>query len=113
MPEADIINEGDPSDTLYFLSTGDCEVLIKDERKWDQLARYLSSGQIFGEIGLIYRCNRTATIKCKNYCSCTTISKYEFFLVAESFPEFYQKMKANVRKLYIDKNKNFVYKLIK
>ena len=33
MPEADIINEGDPADTLYFLSTGDCEVLIKDERK--------------------------------------------------------------------------------
>ena len=64
MPEGDIINEGDPADKIYFLSQGGCEVNIKDEKKRDQLARYLQPGNIFGEIALIYKCNRTATIKC-------------------------------------------------
>lgn len=33
MPEAEIISEGDVAEHLYFLSKGDCEVLIKDEQK--------------------------------------------------------------------------------
>lgn len=113
MPEAQIISEGDQGDTLYFLSKGDCEVLIKDERKRDQLARYLTSGAVFGEISLIYRCKRTATVRTKNYCQTTCISRYEFFTLGQSYPEFYQKLKSNVRKLYVDKNKNFLYTLIR
>ena len=35
MPEAEIISEGDVGNMLYFLSKGDCEVMIKDERKRD------------------------------------------------------------------------------
>ncbi len=35
MPEAEIISEGDIAENLYFLSKGDCEVLIKDELKKD------------------------------------------------------------------------------
>lgn len=31
MPEAEIISEGDNAGHLYFLSKGDCEVLVKDE----------------------------------------------------------------------------------
>ena len=113
MPEAQIVSEGDAGDTLYFLSKGECEVLIKDERKRDQLARYLVTGSIFGEIALIYRCKRTATVRTKNYCSTTCISRYEFFTLGQSFSDFFQKMKSNVRKLYIDKNKSFLYTLIK
>ncbi len=35
MPEAQVVSEGDSGDTLFFLSKGECEVLIKDERKRD------------------------------------------------------------------------------
>lgn len=35
MPESEIISEGDAAENLYFLSKGDCEVLIKDELKKD------------------------------------------------------------------------------
>ena len=89
MPEGDIINEGDPADRIYFLSQGECEVKIQDEKKRNQLARYLHPGNIFGEIALIYKCNRTATIKCINYVSTTSITTYEFYLLTESFPEFF------------------------
>lgn len=89
MPEAEIISEGDSAGHLYFLSKGDCEVLIKDERKKDQISRYLSAGHIFGEIALIYRCRRTATIRTMNYCNCTSITRYEFFSIGQAFPEFF------------------------
>jgi hypothetical protein len=58
MPEAEIISEGDIGNDLFFLSKGDCEVmlsnLLKGDGKKDTLARYLNAGSIFGEIALIY-----------------------------------------------------------
>jgi len=35
MPEAEIVSEGDNAGHLYFLSKGECEVLVKDEWKKD------------------------------------------------------------------------------
>jgi len=57
---------------MYFIRTGDFEVSIESGLKKsgkNKVARkkYLYDGDHFGEIGLIYGCKRTATVKSNNY----------------------------------------------
>jgi CRP-like cAMP-binding protein len=53
---------------MYFIAKGDCSVSIRDEkRKEIKNVRKLNPGDQFGEISLVYGCNRTATVSAGNY----------------------------------------------
>ena len=59
-----IFRQGDPSDKFYIITKGQVDVLRMDKRSGQetQVAR-LAEGQYFGEIGLLGRTERTATVK--------------------------------------------------
>jgi CRP-like cAMP-binding protein len=68
VPEEEVIVEGDTAEAMYFISKGDCIVNIKDEHgNVQQAISHLVTGDHFGEIALIYKCKRTATIVSRNY----------------------------------------------
>ena len=58
---------------LYFIAKGKCLVTVKDkfkDRYEEYQARILAQGDHFGEIGMIYKCKRSATVIATNYCTC-------------------------------------------
>lgn len=60
---------------MYFLSKGDCAVNIKDvQGKLHIAVCLLTEGDHFGEICLIHRCKRTATVVSRNYNTMARIS---------------------------------------
>ena len=63
-PEDMLINRGQASDTIYFISKGTIEIYIEDPRnsKQNQEEQFyeLSVGSIFGEIGVLLDTKRSA-----------------------------------------------------
>ena len=95
-PEDIIINQGDPSDWMYFLAKGEVEILVLDEFNIERYIRTLKTGAYFGEVGVIKSCARTATAKSQNY---TTIAQFHKFYFKE-FKIKHPKVVTIDKKLY-------------
>jgi len=69
-----IFRQGDPSDKFYIITKGQVDVLRMDKRSGQetQVAR-LAEGQYFGEIGLLGRTERTATVKAVTEVECLAL----------------------------------------
>ena len=62
---------------MYFISKGKFSVSVKidhlnpnpllDDSNQDQNNQYLVDGAHFGEIGMLFECKRTATVRSENY----------------------------------------------
>ena len=48
LPEDMIIRQGEEGREMYFISTGDCIVYVKDTRRYEQAVRRLERGDFFG-----------------------------------------------------------------
>ncbi|XP_022050691.2 cGMP-dependent protein kinase 2 [Acanthochromis polyacanthus] len=59
-PGDEIIKEGSEGDTMYIVAAG--ELLVTQAGRD---LRTLTSGDIFGELAILYNCKRTATVKAK------------------------------------------------
>ena len=77
-PEDEIIRQGQSASYMYFLSTGECVVMVKDRYKKFNQERILKPGDFFGEVALIANNKRTATIKSINYCNCALLAREDF-----------------------------------
>lgn len=71
---------------MYVLAKGACEVLITDQKKNTQRMKILRPGDYFGEIGLIYGCIRTATIKSTKYSTLAMLKKESYRDILLEFP---------------------------
>lgn len=58
----DIVREGDPADLFYLVLRGEVQVLRRDGETVRELAR-LGSGESFGEVGLLRKQRRNATVR--------------------------------------------------
>ncbi len=62
-PAQAIVREGDPSDALYVLEQGEVEVTVRgDQGQAHRLIRTMSAPCYFGEVGVLERIPRTATV---------------------------------------------------
>lgn len=57
-----IVGEGDPADALYVIADGEVAVTARGEAGAEHPIRTMPAGTYFGEIGLIERIPRTATV---------------------------------------------------
>lgn len=67
-PGAVIIREGDPADALFVLREGEVDVSSRGEEAESRHLRTMGAGTYFGEIGLLERIPRTATVVAKSAC---------------------------------------------
>jgi len=74
---------------MYFISKGDCAVNIKDEKgRWQIAVSLLTEGAHFGEISIVYRCKRTATIVSRNYNTMARLSYFPYREINNEYPDF-------------------------
>jgi MFS family permease len=69
-----VVREGDPADALYVLLDGEAVVTARGEAgAGDERLRTMEPGSYFGEIGLLERIARTATVTADQDCRCYRI----------------------------------------
>jgi CRP-like cAMP-binding protein len=54
---------------MYILAQGQCEVLVKDQFKREAYVHDIMPGQLFGEVALLFRTKRTASVRCRDHCT--------------------------------------------
>ena len=73
-PATTILREGDPADALYVLVGGEVEVTAHGEGTGrDKFIRTMTAPTYFGEIGVLERIPRTATVTALTECHCERI----------------------------------------
>ena len=77
-PEHKIIKQNDKAGHMYFISSGECTVIVKDQNFKKQYVRILKEGDYFGEVALMTRAKRTATVTANNYWNIASITKEVF-----------------------------------
>eukprot|EP01060_Flectonema_neradi_P030935 TRINITY_DN4588_c0_g1_i1.p1 TRINITY_DN4588_c0_g1~~TRINITY_DN4588_c0_g1_i1.p1 ORF type:complete len:1009 (+),score=173.85 TRINITY_DN4588_c0_g1_i1:109-3135(+) len=81
-PDFDIIEKHDNTSEMYFITSGELEVIGDN----DEVIHTLRSGDFFGEIALITRVPRTATIRTKTFCNLLELSLEDYESVLSQFP---------------------------
>jgi cAMP-dependent protein kinase regulator len=72
-----VINEGDDGDYLFVIEQGtlDC---IKNIGGEDKVVKTCVSGDVFGELALLYNCPRAANVVAKDTCVCWQLDRETF-----------------------------------
>jgi len=73
-----IIQEGDTADAFFVLLTGEVAVSAKGEAEHARRLRVMGPGTYFGEIGLLARVPRTATVQALEACTLYRIPGQDF-----------------------------------
>ena len=111
LPEDEIIRQSETGGHFFFLAKGDCDIWVKDHKRRDRFVRLIKPGMLFGEVALITKGKRTATVRSRNYCTAAALTAEQFHELCEEFPEVYSKMKLNMTK-YQDRMKLFMKDLL-
>ncbi|MEP7321283.1 MAG: cyclic nucleotide-binding domain-containing protein, partial [Saprospiraceae bacterium] len=85
IPGDSICTYGDIGDKMFFINKGAVEVISQDGK---QRFATIGEGDFFGEISLILRHPRNATIRAIDYCDLYSLDKESFDRVASHYPEF-------------------------
>ncbi len=92
---------------MFYIISGDCVVNIKDDKNVVKMGhRLLVEGDHFGEIGLIYGCQRTASIQSRNYNTMATLGKTQFWDLMGELPDMLIELKRHVYR-YSDPMKTY------
>jgi CRP-like cAMP-binding protein len=63
-------------------------VLVRDHTKKENFVREIQQGQMFGEVALLYKTKRTASVKSKNnLCTVGALNEDYFLELLQNFPE--------------------------
>lgn len=83
-PNETIIIEGEEADGLYFLQSGNVEIYKKNNSNEDSLVCLLTSGSVFGELGVLTKQPRIATAKSRGRVQVIFMSDKEFLLAYQN-----------------------------
>ena len=89
-----IFHQGDPGDSLYIIESGSVKIVLPSpEGEEGAIIATLGRGDFFGELALLTRQPRSASIRAVDYCNLYTLEKREFDLVLDKFPEFAEEVR--------------------
>lgn len=111
LPEYNIVTQGEKGEDLFIISKGEWNVFVTDHKSQREMVRVLKTGGIFGEVALLCKCNRTATVKTVLYSTIALLSKRDFDTVWRTFSGFQSKLKSGMKN-YKDNLKSFVKLMI-
>lgn len=88
LPDDYVIRQGEYGDSMYFLSSGEVEVIIDG-----QVVVQRGEGTFFGERALIKNEKRNASIRTVTYCDMYRLSRQSFDELRRKYPDFDQHVK--------------------
>ena len=91
-PEEIKIQQGEATYDFFIIAKGECECWVKDEKRKKSFIRMLKPGQHFGEIALLTKSKRSATIQTKNYSTIGMVSEDNFKELLHIFPDIKKKL---------------------
>jgi len=71
----------------------------------------LKEGDHFGDVSMIYKCRRTATVQSLNYNTMAKLTEEQFKTLISEYPEYLKLLKQHVQE-YQDPKKKFLLKTI-
>lgn len=94
VPSERIFKVGDKGDALYFIHSGDVEIISPS----GEVIAHLTEGAFFGEMALISDKPRTATVRAAGYCDLYALSKESFDRVTKAYPSFLEHIHEVMRR---------------
>jgi len=73
-----LVSEGDPNEMLYLILKGQVKVFISDEKGKEVLLNLQGPGEYFGEIAIIDKAPRSASVMTIEACQIAVVSKQGF-----------------------------------
>jgi voltage-gated potassium channel len=80
-PHHVVVRRGEPADAMYFIMDGEVEIDLRPEPV------RLRKGQYFGEIALLKKTNRTATVTTITECRLLALDAHEFHRLMAQHPD--------------------------
>jgi CRP/FNR family cyclic AMP-dependent transcriptional regulator len=87
-----IINEGESSDSAYLIHSGKVKIFLSDEQGREIVLREMSAGEYFGEMSLLDKRERSATVMATEPADLTTITQDNFRKCMRSNPEILERI---------------------
>jgi len=84
-PGEDVFHQGDLGDRIYIIAAGKAAVVREADGSEVMLAQ-LGSGEYFGEMALLNKTTRNATVRCLEPLDVLSIPKREFSVLAANLP---------------------------
>lgn len=112
LPGDIIVREGEQGDNMYFLNKGEVQVKIRTNKNRNDVIASVTDGGIFGEVALVTKLKRTATIKSYSYSSCAYLDKNGVKLLETHFPYMVQQLKEKIKD-YCDLRMHFRRSMLK
>lgn len=87
-----IMRQGDDGDALYVIVSGQVEIML------DGTQARLGSGEFFGEVALLDRTPRVATVVALTDCRLLLLESHEFYRVMDDFPDLREAVETVARR---------------
>ncbi|CAI2370632.1 unnamed protein product [Moneuplotes crassus] len=113
LPENKIITQNQEGNMMYFIAHGECDVTVLTEKQKEIHVSTIKEGDFFGEVALIKKCKRTASVISKNYTTLASFHENDFDSLIEEYPFIKQKMESKMIDEYNDPWKKFVKKVLR
>lgn len=93
-----IVHEGDAGERIYFIAHGKVEVVRRDPaHAKETIVATLQDGDHFGEIALLKRVPRTASVRTLTPCLLLSLTRAQFNLLLDRAPEIRERLRDSVR----------------
>lgn len=95
------------------MGKGDCKVTVRNSHGKEIIVSKLMEGSHFGEIGMIYSCERSATVYSMNYNTFALLSENKYRRLIQDYPEYEISLKRYIVKNYKDHRIEFLQNMMK
>jgi CRP-like cAMP-binding protein len=93
---------GQRGDSMYIIASGNLEVSVKNSKGEKNIIAHLSTGEFFGEFGLLSDGKRHATVITKTPSELLEITKNDFREISEKFPKVLAVLDRHYRNRLVD-----------
>ena len=96
-PEEELVSQGDKARSMSFIVNGNCFKIENDHSSHPiESKKLFSRGSLFGEIGILFDCNRTCTIKSIDYIILANLTAAKYKNICMDYPILKQIMLDNL-----------------
>lgn len=101
-PGEDVFREGELGDRMYIILSGSADV-VRNENGAEHVLAQLGPGEYFGEMALLHKATRNATIRCVEPMNTLSIPQKEFNVLSSSLPQLKKSFEQNIQNRQAEK----------